>query len=540
MRTLLMPAAKSRFGLRPPRRRRAVWALTASLATGCTFLVDRDADQCKRDSDCEKKGRAFEGLVCTRDRVCGRESCAVHSDCTSHYDRGAYCRPDGSCGDLFAESACTDLLPQEVLNEDGGLRDLDLLLMGFMAPLEGDTYGVSLEQGAALALKEMARYNVRPQQLAMLVCDEGGDVAERNREVAAHLIDELQVPAILGPGYSGATRAVAGATGVTQAAGVLTLSASATSPDFEKWQDADLFFRTVPSDSVQAPAVAELTLAIESELQKQGVLAPEQRAAVALVWRDNTWGTGMQAEVDAALRARGVAAFYAKYPEREPDFEALAKTLAREAPHIVVGLGNGEFVELMRELEEASSELPPRYVLPESVRLPELEALVEEQRALSGRILGTAPGGRQSERYLGFRGRFQGEYGKSTEPGNLAEFAYDAAYMLSFAALRSLESAPTGRELARALSELSCKDGGAVLVEASEYVVGAQLVEDESCVDFVGASGDVDFNGRGETSSDMQIWCPLWDRSAVDLDMAPGIYYDVKTKRLKGALLFCP
>jgi branched-chain amino acid transport system substrate-binding protein len=142
------------------------------------------------------------------------------------------------------------------------------------------------------------------------------------------------------------------------------------------------------------------------------------------------------------------------------------------------------------------------------VRVTELVEQVSAAPALKQRILGTAPGARQSNRFASFAATFSARF-KQT-PGNLAEFAYDAAYLLSYAAIVTHKRAPTGSELAGALKGLSCKDTGVQEVVAS----GASITESFShamtkpCIDFSGASGPLDFNNdTGEAPSDIALWC---------------------------------
>jgi branched-chain amino acid transport system substrate-binding protein len=138
----------------------------------------------------------------------------------------------------------------------------------------------------------------------------------------------------------------------------------------------------------------------------------------------------------------------------------------------------------------------------------ELIDAVKLQPELQRRILGTAPGARRSGFFTQFSGRFLGRFGE--QPGNLAEFAYDAAYLFAYATGLSGQRSPTGLSLAAALKNVSCKDAGMPKLIAGDAVIESfNLAMTNPCIDFEGASGPLDFNNdTGEAASDIALWCP--------------------------------
>ena len=126
----------------------------------------------------------------------------------------------------------------------------------------------------------------------------------------------------------------------------LSISPSATQPDFAHWPDQDVFWRTVPSDSFQAPAMAALVARSTELLRANGQLGAEERPEVALVWIGSTWGDGIQDEVDPLLRMLPIELSHIEYPEDTSTAQAwsdIAKAVNKQKPHIVVGLGTDEF-----------------------------------------------------------------------------------------------------------------------------------------------------------------------------------------------------
>ncbi len=198
--------------------------LCAPQLASCNLVVDTSTEQCESDADCSTKGSEFAGTVCSEQRVCERLVCSSSAECTARLGVPAVCRPgDNSCAALLTED-CTEIFPEDALGEG------ETIVLGFMGPLRDQfaSVGNPLKQGAELALNEIeTRTNGLPaaggsqqRHLVMLGCH---DIDDPER-VARHLVDEVQVPAILGPAFSGITVQVT--TDVTVPSKVMTISAS--------------------------------------------------------------------------------------------------------------------------------------------------------------------------------------------------------------------------------------------------------------------------------------------------------------------------
>jgi branched-chain amino acid transport system substrate-binding protein len=512
------------------------------LVSGCTALVDRRTVQCSRDEDCASRGDDFAGTVCTTERVCGQESCTRSSDCTRHFGAGAYCRPsDLTCVSMFTE-ACSEVIPASWSPEAP-----DPLLIGFMAPLRGEyaSYGTPLKQGAQIALERLN--GGTEQALAMLVCHDGA--ASDAKKVATHLVEHVGVSAIVGPAFSGVTTEVVNS--VLKPAGVLSISPSATSPDLANWDDQQLFWRTVPSDTYQAPALVRLIDEAVRTLKADGVLGESEKPRVSTVWVGSTWGDGIQLEVEMLLPKAAIVASQKRYEEElgEADWQKTAQEIAGQKPHVIIALGTGEFAKnLLPRIEQETRESPPIYVIPEGGRVSELAQVLIDHAGgtLSSRILGTAPGGRTSESYRFFESWFKGKFA-NREPGNLAEFAFDAVYLLAYATRRMGMPHPSGREFANTLAQLSCKGQARAVLTPFDRGESWRTAQSGTCLDFEGASGPVDFDGEGEIdgkSSDMQIWCPQEVDGELTLNRILDVFYDASKGELsndtgEALLSFC-
>lgn len=515
----------------------------------CNLIVDASAEQCETDADCAAMGGAFSGSLCTAKHVCGRASCSSNAQCSQRFGEPGYCRPtDSTCSKLLTED-CTSVFPADGLNAG------DAIVLGFMGPLRGQfaSVGVPLKQGAELALNEIeTRANGLPpvgdgpqRHVVMLACHDLDDP----KRAARHLVDEVQVPAILGPAFSGVTVQVT--TDVTVPGQVLTVSASATSPDITSLKDNGLVWRTVPSDIIQARPLAELVLKVEGVLRDEGVLGASESARIAIAAKDDAYGLGLADAVFGQMKAQGVAAAVSpalllrrNYPDPASnpnfDWDTLAAEVSRFAPHIVFGLGTNEFAtELLTRVEAGwGSGTRPRYLLPEGGKVEELEGIVANQPDLSARILGTVPGAQLAAGYPGFASRFKAFFNEP--PGTFSEFAYDAAYLLVYSVGITRQAHPSGRQMADGMQQLTCEGGSVVPAGPSDFTGFFNTAMQSQCIDFDGVSGPLDFdNATGDAPSDIAIWCAWRTGSSVTLE-AQAAYFSAADGLIKGDVAFCP
>jgi branched-chain amino acid transport system substrate-binding protein len=539
------------LNLRPPSW---LWFALLPLALGCSTIVDSSPDQCTSDADCTSRGGAFVGTTCTARNVCERTECTSTADCNDRLGEPSYCRPDTrQCVKVLSDQ-CFKVYPEAALGED------DVVLVGFMAPLNDEPdygYGTPLMEGAELALSEMdaneallpAAGDSGARMLAMLVCEHGNAV-----ETARHLVEEVGVQAIIGPAFSTPTLEVA--RDVAQPNGVLVLSASATSPVITEVNDGGLLWRTSPSDEWQAEALKWVLAEIEEHLEEAGIVEPGT-ANIVMAQKGEAAGSGLvYLATNTNTKIEGVELPPDMDPDRtlpygdpESDWDSVHDELMRSPPDIVVALGTDEFVrELLPRIEEqwdalARGKPRPWYLMPEGDRTIQLLEYAAAHPEIAERVIGTAPGARRyrgpdnrSSGYPGFAGRFRSQY--KHDPGNLAEFAYDAVYLLAYAFANTQVAHPTGGELAAALSLMSCKEAGSRVIAADPIGAGraistAATAGSSGCLDFDGVSGPLDFDPRtGEARSDMGLWCLRQEASEVVFEPLLGAYYSTETYSL--------
>lgn len=492
------------------------------------------------------------GAACTLLVDTRSSQCQTHSDCADLYGQEGYCVPGDHVCVKATTSACSTIVPADALTKPNALL---IAFMGSLSSADGSTpYGASLREGAELAIDEITRSgpglpkrnaSESSRPLGMLICDDGGS-ADSALPVAKHLANTLKLPAIIGPVFSGVTSAVANQ--VTVQAGTLLLSPSATSPSISSIPDNDLVWRTVPSDSIQVKPITKLVARTEQLMRANGEIAEGETLRLGVVWRVNSWGDAIASALLEALAEAGYPRTPAQYPAPsqldDVNYAEVLAPITNIKPHIVIALAIEECgTRVLPEIERAFDKLiasdpkqpRPRYIVPEACRdsLPSSE-LSGARADTYKRILGTAPGPCQG-RYAAFADQFRAARGKS--PGNLAEFGYDAAYLLAYATAYTGVLQPTAKQLAHALRQLSCKSGGEIIEPGlTRFVKGFGLAAQQRCVDYEGISGPLDFDQAGDVVGDFRFWCPYPNRTEASCES----WFSYDEQAIQGAAVdFC-
>jgi ABC-type branched-subunit amino acid transport system substrate-binding protein len=165
------------------------------------------------------------------------------------------------------------------------------LNVGLLLPKTGGLAenGKPIFAAAKLAIKEInTAGGVLGKQVETESQDDGTDVAKSTDGAKALISAGANV--IIGPSFSGAAAAVVP---IAVAAGVVEFSPSATSAALTTIDDHGMFFRTAPSDILQAQAIADV-------IMRSGA------RRVFIVARNDTYGTGLEKDVKNALITGGL------------------------------------------------------------------------------------------------------------------------------------------------------------------------------------------------------------------------------------------
>jgi branched-chain amino acid transport system substrate-binding protein len=137
----------------------------------------------------------------------------------------------------------------------GGSGSSQTYKIAFEGPLSGDNQqlGINEVQGAQLAIDQANKSGNLGFKLDLVKADDQGS-PEQSPTAAAQVLQDNAVLGVIGPSFSGSTKAV-GAT--YSQAGLAFISPSATNPTLSQ-QGFTTFHRIVPSDNVEGTQAADL------------------------------------------------------------------------------------------------------------------------------------------------------------------------------------------------------------------------------------------------------------------------------------------
>ena len=452
-------------------------------ATGCTVLTD--FSECEVDGDCAV-GICNEG-------ICQREvPCTERAQCASVSEE-AYCLA-GNCR-VIDRARCPRL--GEVFTSDAeGI----ILPIGALMPLSGTNQikGEAASDGAELALRQInANGGSTAGKFGLIVCDTQYE-AERAVDQARYLHQQLGVIGLVGAISSAETLAVVDQVATPEQ--VVVISPASTSPGLSG--RSEYFWRTIPSDALQAPAMAEL-------LADRGI----QRAALLYGGEQDPYGSGFSstlnfywasnpAQKPATLRfgvfdtsapatsLQAVNATALKYGTSEPKPEAIILVGSLVTSDLLVAV-EANYVQSLPEGER------PLWVLPESMRDRALLAQPGVKPAFS-RIIGTAPLRAETPIFANYETLMQVTFNRNALDYQFPDKAYDAAFLLAVAyGAQPDPLSATGAELNAVLQRIS-SDGPESNLLGTEYSAIAGALRDGQQVNVVGVSGALDFDATRE------------------------------------------
>lgn len=345
-----------------------------------------------------------------------------------------------------------------------------MLRIGLLLPEsgEGATIGQPLIEAARLAVEQInAAGGVLGAPVELVEGFDEGNSAATAREAIAALL-ERNVDAVVGPASSNVALATLDD---LLSAGVLTCSPTATAIALDEFPSRDLFFRTAPSDSLQAAAIAQ-------HAERTGA------RTAAVTYLDDAYGRPMAAATIDALQLRGLT-----LPEAVP-FATNAESLTDEAiaisesdVDVVVVIGDGEQgTRMLAELGELAGQFPsaepPLIIVNDAIRRPPSTQLVQALAPdVRDRVIGLSPLaiGRETE-----------------EPAGLfATNALDCVNLIALSATQADSDDP--QQMAAQMVEAS--SGGSACRSFAECI---ELLSDDRFIDYDGPGGVVEIGASGD------------------------------------------
>lgn len=546
-------------------------AIVLAAVPSCSIIVDTNSDQCETTADCS----AFPGSACV-DKVCvgpgtggggggtggSPPECATNQECVDKNGQYQICRK--------SDFQCVGLLNAQCTVVDGNYLDDNAFMIGSVLPTTGDdeATGKSEENGIRLAINDFTTTSnglpPRPgtsarRPVVLIGCSDDGD-APTAVTVARHLVDDVGLSAIIGAAYSGIT--IKMTTEVTIPASVLTISPSATSADITTLADDDLVWRTSPSDVFQAAGLAAyVEERLEGQIRGDLMLMAGDKVKMAILHKADSYGARLAEALEAQTTLNGQpvvsqADDYKRVDYGDPDnpevsppnYQAAIDAALALKPHVIAIIGTTEAViDVLQPIEagwDAGTPYRPRYLFADGGYVDALWGYVGTNDALRKRISGSVPG-TTSSLFNAFRNKYISKYG-AAGPGGPDVFgaagAYDATYLLAYAAVANAANPETGPNLVAALKRMVGPENPIDVGPANISAAFQKLSVADAKIDFTGSSGPLNFDvDTGEAPSDVQIWClPTDPNGAADVGTFSSIYLDAASLTLQGPAQFGP
>jgi ABC-type branched-subunit amino acid transport system substrate-binding protein len=506
--------------------------------------------------------------------------CATNAECTATLSAGGETVPAVCIHD--AAPHCVQLTSPDCAIVTGDYKDDNAGLIASLLSTTGAQAATNIprQQAAIMAVQDINASNASggilqsampgdTRKLVMVSCDE---VANFSR-VTTHLINELHVPAIVGPNLSQHVLDLTignQAMGVPSAAqaGTALLTPAAVAAAIATIPDNGLSFMMVPSDIQRVPLLKARINAVEDHLK-----TVRQRPIKLGIWyRNDALGEGTRDGLTSLTINGGTLANAINTGKAREDGYDLASTDNRAAiqsylafkPDIIVIIGTAEaitfFVNPLEAAWQATMPTVPKpyYIAIDSTKVPDLLTAVAaagDDLRLRWSGTGVAPPAESQPVFSAFQiaygQRFKdasGEPQPATQSGMGP--AYDAVYTIAL----SLVGKPDfkGASIIGGMPNLATNtaactydasgiqapcftvsDHGRSLYTNMAALLGSQPVTE------IGTFGRLEWDLQGNKSSGLiEVWC-IDATGPRPIYASSGLTYDVKTQTMSGTYTQC-
>lgn len=363
----------------------------------------------------------------------------------------------------------------------------DQVKIGALIPMTGDlqAYGKSCLTGIKLAAEEINEDGgVFGKELSVKI----GDTQTKPQsgiDAAQKLVSIESVFGIVGALSSGVTIPVAQS--VTSNAKVPQVSPASTSPVITNLSDKDYLFRSVPSDAFQGVALSE-------------VINEAGYKNVAALYVNNDYGEGLAQSFKAAFEKMGgtVSASLAYEPGNASYRGELAKAASEDAEALLlIGYPENGITILRQALEEGYFS---NFVYSDGLKAPEIIKTIGA-KYLNGSF-GTAPQAMKDTKSAQlYDEAYKNKFGEAP-PKPYIDTSYDAVYVLALAAEKA--GSDKGADVKKELRNVANPPGEKIL--PGQWAKAVKLIADGKEIQYVGASGSIDFDDAGDVSGTFAHW----------------------------------
>lgn len=358
-------------------------------------------------------------------------------------------------------------------------------LLSYTGPLK--EFGPNLKNGTVLAAKQLqaAGLNIK------LIHEDSETSAIPATNAAKKLVEVDRVVAIVGALASGVTVPVAES--VTCPSKVLHISPASTSPlitVLPSDKDADMLFRTCPSDALQGVI--------------SGKLAVTFSKTASVLYVNNPYGQGLALQFQKSYeRRRGKVLAMIPHDEKAAEsYTAELKRALAGKPDIIAAFSYPEHAKVY--IKEALEFFKFRnFLFCDGTRSFDIAKAVGAKN-VEGRW-GTAPGAAKTDSYDIFVSDYRTEYGV-LPPLPFITNAYDATAVIGLAAYAAkAKGLPMTSTNIRDQLRKVAKPPGEV-IKPGEFKKAFELLDQGKAINYEGAAGSVDFDASGDVKTPIDIW----------------------------------
>lgn len=454
-------------------------------------------------------GLSLTGASCTAPEV----GCSSSQECRDAFGFGSVCVDSGYCEFATLPARCDSTLPSSLFGSAAGLDDALVVASVFDRSLD------NVEAQAVRLAFEQVRDEVAVQgkTFALIECNyeendayDELDYAGAVQSIGTYLVDELGVPAIVGPYTSSQATALFDAVG----GGVFIMSPAATSPaltfiDGGTKTDASpgSLWRTAPPDSLQGE-VAALDMISRGSTR------------VAVVHESGAYGTGLAEIFQEAFAGGGRSVVVTSYENPSQLAEAIASVkldnaldevffISSEVPDYVTFLNAAVLDGFERDPEDPLDD--KRIFFPDGAAYTDVIDGTAGASALYDQLRGTRPSvDITTLNYSAFSTAYIGRWSTDPSASIYAAYAYDAAWTTMYAAVWSLNryEAVTPLGLGQGMRRMSDKASGRKIdIRPSSWSNLTGFYADGLGVDITGVSGSLDYDpATEETTAPIEVW----------------------------------
>lgn len=371
--------------------------------------------------------------------------------------------------------------------------DDDQFKIGSVLPLTGDLspFGPSAQNALNLAVKHVNENGGVNGQDVVHVEADSETRGEAARSAAENLIDVERVHAIVGAMGSGVTSAFVESVIDAQ---IPIISPSNTAPRFTDLDDDDWYFRTVPSDALQGPVMADLVLDHGHE-------------EIAVILLNNDYGQGFGEALEQAFEENGgTVVEEVPYDPEGADFTTDVQQAADADADAIVLIGYPDTGQVVLENALAQGlfegDDPTPWYFSEGMRDQEFVTEFHDdagENILDG-FWGTEPQQVETEEFLS---DFEAEYGSG--PELFSDRTYDAAMLLMLAAEHC--NCTGGEELKSSLRSVQNSPGEEVVYDAGRAL---ELIRDGQDIVWTGAAGPMEWDDAGDMDDEFALFS-IWE-----------------------------